>query len=103
MNEIALTSLALKKASRSHCAYKICAIGLNKKGEVVSKTTNIHRFSRKGGGVHAEMRIMSAARKKGVKTILIARVGKSGIQLPIHPCRVCADKAKDLGIKIISL
>jgi deoxycytidylate deaminase len=53
--------------------------------------------------LHAEMRIMAQAKRKGVKTILVCRIGKSGNIRPINPCKTCSNKANDLGIKIISV
>lgn len=93
----------LRKAAKSSCEYRIAALALNKKSEVVARATNLRRFYRKGGGLHAEMRLMALARKRGIKTIIICRVGKSGMLLPIDPCPMCSKKAKELGIKIITM
>ena len=96
--------LAQKKAQQSICKFKVSAIGLNAKGEVVAKAINRPRFSHKGGGIHAEMSVMKFARKKGIKTILICRVSTcNGELLPIDPCPRCAATAKKLGIKIVSI
>jgi hypothetical protein len=38
-----------------------------------------------------------------IKTILISRVGHSGILRPISPCKTCQKVADKLGIKIISV
>lgn len=93
---------AVKKARQSACKHKVSALGFNRNGDCVAKATNLQRFNKQGGGIHAEMRIMAQARRKGVKTILICRVGKSGIK-PLHPCPVCARKARSLGLKIITI
>lgn len=98
-----LEELAVKKAIQSGCNHKVAALGLNRNGVCVYRATNISRFGRRGGGIHAEMRIMSVARRKGIKTILICRVGKGGSIRPIDPCEVCAQKAKELGIRIITV
>jgi tRNA(Arg) A34 adenosine deaminase TadA len=97
-----LIKAALKKAEQSECRYRISAIGLNKRGEVIAKTVNQHRFDRQGGGLHAEMLLM---RKTGsaLKTIIICRIGNSGEIRPIEPCSICAEKAAELGIKIITV
>jgi hypothetical protein len=95
-----LFSYAKKKAAQSTCRFKISAIGLDKKNDIIGSTFNAPRFNRLGGGLHAEMRLM-ARYGKNLKTILILRVGNNGTVLPIHPCRTCAEKAKSLGIKII--
>lgn len=97
-----LVQRAVKKAIQSSCRYRISAIGLNKKGEVFCSVTNKQRYYYKGGGKHAEMLLMEMA-GKGLKTIIICRVGLSDKILPIEPCPVCKAKADDLGIKIISV
>jgi cytidine deaminase len=92
-----------KKAEQSISTFKISAFGFNTKGECVAKACNSPRFDRKGGGIHAEMKIMKAAMRKRIKFIVIFRIGKSGDFLPIEPCQACQAKADDLGIKILSL
>jgi cytidine deaminase len=94
--------MAVKKACQSHCTHRVSAIGINKKGEVISSTTNKHRFLYKGGGLHAEMSIMRDS-PPSLKTIVICRVSRTGNILPIHPCSVCQEKANELGIKIITI
>ncbi len=100
MTQQDLIKLAIKKAKKSSCVYRIAAVGLNKKGEVICSEFNKCRFNRQGGGKHAEMEVMQ---KTGVKTIILCRVGKAGNLLSIDPCKVCAKKANELGIKIISI
>jgi cytidine deaminase len=97
-----IVKLAIKKAMQSSCHYKISAIGFNRKNEIIYKATNVHRFTRKGGGIHAEMRVM---RKAGpsLSWILIVRTNNRGDILPIDPCETCAQKASELGIKIITI
>ena len=97
-----IVHIAKKKAEQSISTYKVSAIGLNKRGEVVYTAFNKPRFMRKGGAIHAEMEVMLKG-GPGVATIVICRVGRSGDILPIHPCEVCADKAEELGIKIVSI
>ena len=91
----------INKAKKSICQYKIAAIGISDDGRVLGCYTNIPRFARRGGGIHAEMQVMKNF-KGNLKTILITRIGGSGI-LPIHPCPVCKEKANELNVKIISL
>lgn len=97
-----LVSTAIKKANQSVCRYKISAIGLDKNGKMVVKSTNHVRFQRKGGGVHAEMHAMKVA-GAAIKELIICRINNKGETLPIHPCPTCAKKAKELGIKITSI
>jgi len=98
-----LEQRAIRKAQQSNCKFKVSALGLNRDGICVCSATNQSRFSRYGGGIHAEMRIMAQAAQKGVKTILICRVGKGGDLRPIDPCPVCAKTAAKKGIKIITV
>ena len=102
MTETELIERAKKKAQQSECRYRISAVGLNKRGEVIGSTTNIKRFMRKGGGIHAEMNLM-AKLGPALKTIIICRVGGQGEIRPIHPCSTCKEKADELGIKILSV
>jgi cytidine deaminase len=94
--------MAVKKASQSVCRYKISAIGLSKKGEVLGSSVNKQRFSRYGGGIHAEMGLI-ARYGTNLKTIIICRVNAVGKICSISPCQNCSDVAKKLGIKIISV
>lgn len=94
-------AIAIKKASQSKCTHRISAIGFNKNGDIVAKSTNRHRFNWVGGAIHAEMAVMKVAKRRGIVTILICRIGRSGDILPIHPCKVCKEKADELNIKII--
>ena len=97
-----MRAIAIKKASQSISKYKISAIGFNRKNEIVYKAMNQPRFARFGGGIHAEMKVMLKG-GPAVKTILICRTNDKGNILPIHPCKTCAQKAMELGIKIISV
>jgi Cytidine and deoxycytidylate deaminase zinc-binding region len=97
-----LIEIAVKKAKQSSCTYRVSAIGLNKRGEVVYKAFNKSRFMRPGGAIHAEMEVMLKG-GPGVHTIVICRVGNNGDILPIHPCSVCKLKAEELGIRIVSV
>jgi cytidine deaminase len=98
-----IISRAINKAKQSICRFKISAVGLNKNGTCVASAINKYRFPRYGGGQHAEMILMRDAAKKGIKTIIICRVGKTGDILPIDPCPTCQKKAQELGIKIYSV
>lgn len=94
---------ARKKATQSICRTKVSALGFNANGDLVISATNRPRFSREGGGIHAELAVMAQARKKGVVSILIARVNRSGELMPIDPCDKCQAKADDLGIRIYTV
>lgn len=88
-----------RKAQNSSCRYRIAAIGLDFRGNVISLAMNSPRFEHHGGGLHAEMAIMRGS-PRSLRTIIILRIGASGIIRPIHPCLACARKAKELGISI---
>ena len=94
--------ILIKKAQQSICIFKVSAIAFNNKGELLGKSCCTPRFYRRGGGVHAEMKLMKQY-GNNIKTIIICRVGKDGGLLPIDPCPTCARKATELGIKIITV
>jgi cytidine deaminase len=97
-----ISEIAIKKAKQSSCTYKVSAIGLNKRGEIIYKAINKQRFYRRGGGLHAEMEVMRKAGPR-LKTIILCRVGRGGDLRPIDPCPVCAKKASELSVKIITV
>jgi cytidine deaminase len=88
-----------KKATQSKCRYRVSAMALNKKGELIAFATNKPRFSKYHGSIHAEMALMARYGTE-IHTIIITRVGRSGKVQPIHPCDKCSEVAKSLGIKI---
>jgi cytidine deaminase len=96
-----LIRLAIKKAVKSSCHQKVSAIGINWKGDVIMTANNSPRFSRLGGGRHAEMKIM--AKRPTVKTIIICRTNREGDIRPIDPCVACKRKADELGIRILTV
>ena len=100
MNEI--QDRAINKAKQSQAKYKISAIGLDKKGKVLGSAFNQLRFSKFGGGLHAEMLLLHRYGNK-VKTIILCRVGKHGSILPIEPCKKCQKILDKLKIKVISV
>lgn len=91
---------AINKAKQSICKFKIAALGFNQNGDCVITRTNAPGFNRKGGGKHAEARIMMYAKRRGITKILICRIGNSGNLLPINPCESCQKIADKLNIKI---
>ena len=94
---------AIKKAnSNSTNRYKVSALGLNSKGELIGSATNSPRFSRYGGGIHAEMALLHRY-GTNIKTIIICRVGGNGTPLPIKPCDKCQKVLDKLKIKVLSV
>lgn len=94
--------IGIKKAGQSCCRFRISAIALDQKKNILGKATNLSRFSAKGGGLHAEQRLMYKY-KNNIKYIIIFRVNNKGGLLPIEPCSECSRKAKQRGIKIYSI
>lgn len=92
---------AIRKANQSSCHYRISAIGFSKRGDMLCCYTNKPRFSRLGGGLHAEMRVIRSNPK--VKTMLICRIGAGGALLPIHPCKRCSKVLNKLGVKVVTV
>jgi MoaA/NifB/PqqE/SkfB family radical SAM enzyme len=102
MCDIEIFRILTKKAKKSICHYRVAALGINHRGEILACTFNKPRFTRKGGGIHAEMQLMKIF-KDNLKIIYILRVGEGGDILPIHPCKVCQEKANELNIEIREL
>lgn len=92
---------AIKKAGQSLCHYRIAALGFSKRGDLVCCYTNNPRFTRPGGGLHAEIRVIRS--HPGVKTILLCRIGGGGALLPIHPCKNCKKVLSQAGVRVITV
>jgi cytidine deaminase len=90
----------IKKASKSSCKHKVAAIGLGIDGKVINCKFNRPRFSRKGGGIHAEMECIKDLR---VRTVIICRVNGTGKVLPLHPCVNCKRILKKLNINVVTV
>jgi hypothetical protein len=97
-----ILSTAKRKALQSNCRYKISALGFSRRNELIDSTTNYHRWDGKGKGLHAEMLLMKR-NPLSLRSIIICRVNQKGGFLPIDPCSKCAEKAKELGIKIYTI
>ena len=97
-----IKDLLIKKAMKSPCKFKIGAIGFDKVGNIVGIMTNIPYIDVKGGGYHAEMRLMRNT-PRSLRTVIILRVNKRGKVKPIHPCPNCAREAQKRGVVIKSV
>jgi len=101
-----------KKASKSQCTYKVSAIAFDRKGNILGHSSNRHSrnwnvldkcsHGREGTAEHAEQ-ILFDRYGSNIKTMLICRVGRSGILRPISPCPICSKVARKYGAKIISV
>lgn len=97
-NELKL--IAKKKAQQSECLFRVSAIGLNKRGEIVGSAINRYKHREKDRGqIHAEISLIHNYGKK-ISTIIICRVGRKGDILPIHACENCQKVADAMNIKI---
>lgn len=100
------------KAIKSPCTYKVSAIAFDKKGDILGTASNSHSRNwnvldkndsgRSNTGEHAEAQLFDRY-GSNIKTILICRVGRSGILRPISPCPTCQKIASKYGAKIISI
>jgi hypothetical protein len=95
-----IRSRAAKKAAQSICKFKVSALGFNREGVLVRTAMNKPYINKEGGGIHAEEQLFEVAKRLGIQTILICRIGKKGTFLPIKPCTSCSKTAKKLGIRI---
>lgn len=91
--------MAQKKAANSSCRYRVLAIGLSRKGDLVGCATNYPRYTDEGGSVHAEINLLRKFGPK-IRKIILLRVGAKGDLLPIHPCETCAKVLEKEGIKV---
>lgn len=106
------TLLLLKeKAAHSSCTYKVSAIAYDKKGDILGHIANKHSdwdvvaktgLGRAGTAKHAE-RLLISRYGKNIKSIVICRIGHSGLLRPIDPCKACQKLANKYGIKIYSI
>lgn len=91
---------AKRKAGKSPCRTKVCAVGFDSHGELLGFAYNRPRFRRYGGGIHAEMALLQRYGRK-LNEVWVCRVDRRGILLrPIEPCRQCREVLDGLGIKI---
>lgn len=97
-----LVNNLIKKASQSNCAYKVSAIAFTKKGNLLGYSFNKHRFTNKGGGLHAERLLFERYGSK-IDTIYIIRVNRNKEELPIEACYTCQKIAKKMKVKIINI
>lgn len=93
---------AIKKAQKSSCRHKVVAVGFSKRGDYVGTCTNLPRFCKEGGSIHAEANLIRTYGKR-IRDIYIMRVGRSGQLLPIEACENCSKIAEKNGIKIHSV
>lgn len=99
---LALINQGIRKALKTQCQSKIAAIAFDKRGTYLGICINSPRFSRKGGGIHAELLALRTFGKE-LKTIVLIRTGNSGILRPIECCATCAGVMRKNNIKVITI
>ena len=97
-----IRSRLVRLAQRSPCRYKVAAIGIDRRGRVITAATNRSRYFYLGGGKHAEMEVMRRS-PRSLVLIIILRLGQGGVIRPITPCLRCTAKAQERGIRIVSI
>lgn len=97
-----LLSLAIKKSQQSYCKFRVSAIGLDKRGNVIATAVNRPRLDKLGGGTHAEIIVLQKGGPR-VRSILICRTGNSGEIRPIACCASCKKVLDKKGIKVYTV
>jgi hypothetical protein len=101
-----IINLAIRKAKKTPCRYKIVALGFDRSGNYLGNTYNIPQVGDiygKGRGRHAEVRLIKKYIKKGLSSIIIFRTNMAGKFLPIDCCIHCKKIINKLGLKVHSL
>ena len=84
---------------KSSCRYRVAALGFSRKGDFLGVAFNTPRdMNNYEGQTHAEMALIH--KFSGVRSIIILRVGKTGIIRPIDPCSRCLSVLNKLEIKV---
>ena len=98
-----IINLAKKKAGQSSCKYKVSAIALNSKGEIIATAVNKHgQHNTHYRGKHAEIECMSKC-KSTPTSMIICRVNPKGELMAIEPCDTCRKMLEKKGIKISTI
>lgn len=90
-----------KIAKRSTCQYKVAAFGFDQKGTCLGYATNLHRFPKEGGSIHAEINLLRKVNIRKLKSVLVVRSSDAGKPSHIDVCPSCKKVLDKLGIKII--
>ena len=97
-----LISQGIRKAMKTLCHSKVAVICFDKRGKYLGITVNYQRFSKKGGGVHAEIKALRTFGKR-LRTIVLLRSGHSGILRPIECCPACSKVMSANKIKVVTI
>lgn len=109
--------MAIQKANtlpKERGKYRICAIGFDKKGNVISSGFNSYELTHpmqykyaKAVGLeekcflHAEVACIIKARGRPIHKMVVARVGANGKPRLAAPCPVCNMAIRQAGIKVV--
>jgi cytidine deaminase len=94
-----ITEKVRAKALESGSRFRVAAMGLSKKGNVIACKNNVSRFPRHGGGIHAEENLIKSTGGR-IHTLVLGRVGRSGKFRPINPCSKCRKMINKYNIKL---
>lgn len=93
---------ASKKARRTPCHFKVFAIGFDRSGDYLGTATNAPRFSKLGGGVHAEMRLLKRYGPR-ICTMIIGRSTAGGRLRSMKVCAACKRVLDAKKIKVTTI
>lgn len=95
---LTIHSRIVRAASRVTLRYRVVAVGLDRNDNIIRLATNLPLYADRRQR-HAEERVIHES-PRSLSRVLIARVGRRGTFLPIHPCAACARLAARRGVKI---
>jgi hypothetical protein len=90
-----------KIAKRSPCQYKVAAFGFDRKGNCIGFATNLSRFAKVGGSIHAEINLLRKVDISKLRYVLVVRSSDTGLPSRIEVCPSCKKVLNKLGIKIL--
>jgi cytidine deaminase len=90
-------------AHKSPCRYRIAAMAISHKGEIIAMATNKQRFMTTGGGIHAEINVLRKCKAEGIAKLFLVRIGAGGAVRPIKPCQRCQKLLNKLNITVVSM
>lgn len=95
-----IIDILFQEARKSTCRFRVSAVVLDERGNVLARGYNKPRLKRKGGGIHAEVDTLRKCDRNKIHTIVILRIGKGGDIRNIHPCLNCSKLLTKLNVKV---
>jgi cytidine deaminase len=94
---------AIRKAQCNRCRYHVAAICYDERGRMLGIITNRPRFSKEGGSLHAEIHALIRFYPRLKEVVILRCSNKTGVLLPIHPCKTCKKTLEECGISIYTV